>query len=554
MKTFTRTLDDQPTVNESDRTITAILSDESIALDKHVIKTAGWELNDYNKNSVVLWAHDQNAPPVAKMISILKRGKQLIGTMQFPKRGVYGFADTVFDLIKFGALNAVSVSWVPLESKPARDKSRPNGIDFLRQTLLEVSIVPCPANPNALITARSSGVNVEPLGAWARSAATTAKTLAQRELAADLARSLERRTIPAAPRVDEAAAIEARRARARQLAGEFKNIGEFGLALARAEHGDVDPRLLRAPAGAGETRPELGGFLVPEGFAEEIVGSLYEERDSILSYVQRFDIPDGTNSVSVPGVDETSRANGYRWGGVVADFADEGVAATASYPRLRATQFAAEKIIGTAFVSAEIAADVQNLSAFLTRAFRDELKYKAEQYILSTAGTGAGRPLSVQASKGLVVASKTTSQTAGTLSGANLRTMMSLLPAGSRRRAIWAFSESAIDVADSIDEVSFPASGSTNPDDLPRAKGRPIIVTDTLPAIGTQGDVLLFDPLWYGFVSKPMVSALSAHVSFLNHQMVFRLTWRVNGAPLVSSPIACTDGVSRGAFVALQAR
>ena len=59
-----------------------------------------------------------------------------------------------------------------------------------------------------------------------------------------------------------------------------------------------------------------------------------------------FNIPDGSNTLRLPGVDETSRANGYRWGGVQADFVDEGSTETPKFPRLKATDFAAEKIIG----------------------------------------------------------------------------------------------------------------------------------------------------------------------------------------------------------------
>jgi len=75
-----------------------------------------------------------------------------------------------------------------------------------------------------------------------------------------------------------------------------------------------------------------------------------------------------------------------------------------------------------------------------------------------------------------------------------------------------------------------------------------------LPPVGTPGDVLLIDPAWYGFASKPMASALSAHVLFTSDQAVLRVTWRCDGRPLVSAPIAATDGASRSAFVALAAR
>ena len=75
-----------------------------------------------------------------------------------------------------------------------------------------------------------------------------------------------------------------------------------------------------------------------------------------------------------------------------------------------------------------------------------------------------------------------------------------------------------------------------------------------MPAVGAPGNVLLIDPAWYGFASKPMASALSAHVLFIGDQAVFRITWRVDARPLVSAPIAATGKVPRSAFVALAAR
>ena len=222
--------------------------------------------------------------------------------------------------------------------------------------------------------------------------------------------------------------------------------------------------------------------------------------------------------------------------------------------RYKATPFAAEKLIGYVVLTNELMADVKNLDAFLRRAIVDEFRYKLEQYILSSAGTGAGRPLSVLNSPALVTAATTTGQGSGTLTELNLRTMLYALPAPSRRRAIWAVSESAMEVVENFEAVTRPKSGCANPDDLPRIKGRPVIETDALPALGARGDVLLIDPAWYGFASKPIASALSAHVLFTDDQAVLRVVWRCDARPLVSAPITATDGASRSAFVALAAR
>jgi hypothetical protein len=338
----------------------------------------------------------------------------------------------------------------------------------------------------------------------------------------------------------------------------FRHFGEWAHAVCRAAHGPADLRLMRAPTGAGETDPTIGGFLVPESYAQEILTTLYEDRTSLLNYLQKFNVPDGRNSILIPAVDETSRANGYRWGNITLGFANEGVQpTTASFPKFKQTEIAAEKMIGLVVVTSELMRDAGNLGTFLQRALKDEMLYVLEQYILSSAGTGAGVPLGINnaGNPALVTAAKVTGQTSGTLNAQNLRTMWSLLPAGSRRRAVWAVGESAMTLADAFpSEISFAASGACDPDDLPRIMGRPVIETDVLPAVGTPGDVLLFDPAWYGFASKEPASALSAHAYFANDQLVLRLTWRCGGAPLITSKITGSDGTSRSPYINLAQR
>jgi len=202
-----RTVDAAPTfANDSGRLISFILSDESVARDGHTIKTAGWDLVDFKKNPTVLFAHDGSQPPVARCVDIGPQGKQLRGTADFAPAETYPFADTVFRLIKGGYLNAVSVSWIPLEWKYTSDKDRPYGVDFLRQTLLEFSIVPVPALPSALVTARAAGIDTRPLRDWATrildgdGAAPTVPRSALEQLTRDAAepRSRAGKTISAA--------------------------------------------------------------------------------------------------------------------------------------------------------------------------------------------------------------------------------------------------------------------------------------------------------------------------------------------------------------------
>lgn len=153
--------------NSSGRLISYVLSDTSVGRDNHVIAANAWQLDNFLRNPVMPWAHDTSQPPIAKWVDIETRGSRLVGTAEYADRDTYPFADTVFRLVKGKFLNAVSTGWIPLEWKFSTDRSRPGGVDFSSVELLEVSQVPVPALPTALVTARAQGIDTAPLVEWA---------------------------------------------------------------------------------------------------------------------------------------------------------------------------------------------------------------------------------------------------------------------------------------------------------------------------------------------------------------------------------------------------
>ena len=123
-----------------------------------IIKIDGIELDNYKKNPTVLWAHDHYALPVAKMVEIgIEKGK-LVMTLQFATAEEYAFADTVYKLILGGYLNGVSIGARVKEAEWIKDEDgHIVGRKFTSLELLELSIVPIPADSKALITAVKSG-------------------------------------------------------------------------------------------------------------------------------------------------------------------------------------------------------------------------------------------------------------------------------------------------------------------------------------------------------------------------------------------------------------
>jgi HK97 family phage prohead protease len=140
------------------RVVRFVLSDGSVDRMGDTIDPAGWETDAYLKNPVVLWAHDALAPPIGRMLNVFSDGAQLIGDVEFAAPETYEYADQIYRLLRDGFLKAGSVGFLPIEFDFAKDRDRPLGVDFHRQELLEFSIVPVPANANALAEARAKGL------------------------------------------------------------------------------------------------------------------------------------------------------------------------------------------------------------------------------------------------------------------------------------------------------------------------------------------------------------------------------------------------------------
>ena len=132
------------------------------------IKAAGWDLTNYVNNPVALWAHDSSAPPIGGGSNVAVTGTRLLGDITFASAETYPFADTIYRLLLDKFLRAVSVGFMPTKHLFVQnDDARPWGIDFLEQSLLEISVCPVPANPNALVEARRKGIDTRPLVEWA---------------------------------------------------------------------------------------------------------------------------------------------------------------------------------------------------------------------------------------------------------------------------------------------------------------------------------------------------------------------------------------------------
>lgn len=145
------------------RTMQFTISSEKVDRMGDTIAVDGWKLDNFRKNPVVLWGHDADLLPLGRASKVWIDGSKLKADVKFTEKGLLPFNDTVFDMLKGKFLNATSVGFQPLKYAFTDDPARRFGIDFIEQELLEFSVVTVPANPDALVDARSAGINIEPM-------------------------------------------------------------------------------------------------------------------------------------------------------------------------------------------------------------------------------------------------------------------------------------------------------------------------------------------------------------------------------------------------------
>lgn len=149
-------------IDDATRSVKFVASDESSDRYGDIIRVAGWDLKNFKRNPVLLFAHDSESPPIGSVDAAVE-GTKLMATATFLPEGVYDFADTIWRIVKAGVLRAVSVGFMPIvDPNIMYDKEdRFQGFEFIGQELLELSIVPVGANANAIAVSKALKLNPE---------------------------------------------------------------------------------------------------------------------------------------------------------------------------------------------------------------------------------------------------------------------------------------------------------------------------------------------------------------------------------------------------------
>jgi HK97 family phage prohead protease len=133
------------------RTLKHIITTDRLDRDGERIRADGWNFDNYRRNPVVLYAHDWYRPPIGKNVWLkpqdVEGGKAVIAKTLYADTPD---GRTIYELGRTGFMPAVSVGFLPDEWKDF-DASKNHGLyrEYLKQQLLEYSMVSIPANPDA---------------------------------------------------------------------------------------------------------------------------------------------------------------------------------------------------------------------------------------------------------------------------------------------------------------------------------------------------------------------------------------------------------------------
>lgn len=335
--------------------------------------------------------------------------------------------------------------------------------------------------------------------------------------------------------------------------GGFASLGEFMRGILSG-----DQRLLNATMTEGVGVD--GGFAIPSGWLADIMDSALEQ-EVVRPRAMVFPMQGPTLDIPVSdSFDHSSNIGGFagRWVG-------EASTSTAQNAKLIPMRMTASKLAIFADASNELVEDARNFERFLVSKLIQAVAWYLDSAFLT--GNGVAKPLGVLNSPSLLTVSKESGQTAATIVANNLLKMFSRLHPACHRNAVWVANPTCLPMIASVFTLPINKGGS---DYVPVAggplfnepepgvfslMGKPLLLTEKLPALGTVGDIILVDFSKYNVAFRRFATVeQSKEAKWYDDLLGWRCTLRVDGKAAWPSVVTPKYGSSLSWAVALEAR
>jgi HK97 family phage major capsid protein len=340
--------------------------------------------------------------------------------------------------------------------------------------------------------------------------------------------------------------------------GGFSSFDEFLQAWHNTPQ-QFDPRL---KASQQEGIPSSGGFAVPEEFAAMLIDKALEA-EVVRPRAQVWPLASDTRKV--PALDNFDHSSNL-YGGFTAQWVPETGTITPQDLKTRLIQLTAKKLALLGASSNELLDDAVNgFEAVYGASMIAAVSYFYDYYFLR--GDGAGQPLGVLNDPALIVIAKESGQAANTVDYRNVVKMFARLHPACLSNAVWIANSTTIPqllqmqnrvfnlaASDVVGGSAVPAV-TQNADGSMSLLTRPIIFTEKLPALSSQGDLLLADLSQYAIgMRKGAAIEKSMHAGFTTDQTYFRVITRLDGQGTWKSAVTPKNGDSLSWCVTLAAR
>ena len=303
-----------------------------------------------------------------------------------------------------------------------------------------------------------------------------------------------------------------------------------------------------------------GGYLVPEEFRAQLLLTALE--DSIVR-PRATHFPMQTNRLALPAVVDSTHATTL-WGGVQIYRPGEAAQKTASKPAFGKVTLTLHKLTGLIYVSDELLEDSPiSLEPLLGMMFGQAIAFTEDDDFL--IGNGANQALGAfnAANPSLIAVAKEAGQGATTIVTENIDNMWARLHPRCQKNAVWVAN---IDTYPALAGMTravgtggvsswMPAGGVAG---LPyqTLMGRPLLYSEKMQTLGTQGDIGLVDFSQYLIGDKGGIkTATSIHLRFDYDETAFRFVLRYDGQPWWLSALTPRKGTNTlSPFVVLAVR
>lgn len=339
-----------------------------------------------------------------------------------------------------------------------------------------------------------------------------------------------------------------------QLDGGYAHIGELASDVWRhrtdkkVTNPEAFEKTRTLSAGYSENDPSSGGFLVPEEVRSNLMQMMLEK--SIVRQLATV-ISMSSLTTKIPFVDATTNI-GSVFGGMVFYWIGESQSITPSSAKFGNVKLEANKLVGGARVPNELWADAPALGTWLDQSAPTGMGFYEDMSFIS--GNGVDQPLGVLKSNALVQSTRATTDTIKT---SDIYGMYARMLPSSLGNAVWLVNQTVLPKLFDLQTsgAGFPL-GVVNIANTPvmTILGRPMIVTEKIPALGVTGgnEIAFVDWSYYLIGDRQAISVdYSEHSRFMNDETEMRIIERVDGRPWVQNPITPLNGDTLSPYVGL---